>query len=294
MKGSDRSAGGPAESTAAIDVAAALRDVRALLLGVDQERDAELLLCHVCGWERSVIYAFPERKLAPGDWSRLQDLAVQRASGTPLAYLIGQREFWSLPIAVSADTLIPRADTEVLVETALQLPLAPSSRILDLGAGSGAIAIALAHERPQWQVHAVERCPRALAVARTNGQRLVPGRVQWLAGSWFEPVRGQTFSLIVSNPPYIDPRDAHLQRGDLRFEPQQALVACEDGLADLRQIIGSALQYLLPDGWLALEHGWDQHHAVRDLLKENGYLDVFVVHDYGGQPRVSGGRRAAE
>ena len=230
--------------------------------------------------------------------TRFQTLAKRRRAGEPLAYLLGQQEFYGRPFAVSPAVLIPRADTETLVETALeQLLLLRQQRravplsLLELGTGSGIIAITLALEAPDTVVHAVERSPGALAVARQNAKALGADHIHWHAGSWWQALAcPRRFDLIVSNPPYIAANDHHLQQGDLRFEPPQALAAGPDGLDDLRIIIGGAPAHLNPGGWLLLEHGYDQEAPVQALLRDAGFADVFTRRDLAGQPRVSGGR----
>ena len=230
--------------------------------------------------------------------TRFQTLAERRRAGEPLAYLLGQQEFYGRPFAVSPAVLIPRADTETLVETALeQLLLLRQQRrtvplsLLELGTGSGIIAITLALEAPDTEVHAVERSPEALAVAQQNATTLGADRIHWHAGSWWQALASpRRFDLIVSNPPYIAANDHHLQQGDLRFEPPQALAAGPDGLDDLRIIISSAPAHLNPGSWLLLEHGYDQEAPVQALLRDAGFADVFTRRDLAGQPRVSGGR----
>lgn len=230
--------------------------------------------------------------------TRFQTLAERRRAGEPLAYLLGQQEFYGRPFAVSPAVLIPRADTETLVETALeQLLLQRQQRravplsLLELGTGSGIIAITLALEAPDTDVHAVERSPEALAVAQQNAKTLGANRIHWHPGSWWQALASpRRFDLIVSNPPYIAANDHHLQQGDLRFEPPQALAAGPDGLDDLRIIIGGAPAHLNPGGWLLLEHGYDQEAPVQALLRDAGFADVFTRRDLAGQPRVSGGR----
>ena len=234
----------------------------------------------------------------PDTTTRFQALAERRRAGEPLAYLLGQQEFYGRPFAVSPAVLIPRADTETLVETALeQLLLQRQQRravplsLLELGTGSGIIAITLALEAPDTEVHAVERSPDALAVAQQNAKALGADRIHWHTGNWWQALAcPRRFDLIVSNPPYIAAGDHHLQQGDLRFEPPQALAAGPDGLDDLRIIIGGAPAHLNPGGWLLLEHGYDQEAPVQALLRDAGFADVFTRRDLAGQPRVSGGR----
>lgn len=255
-------------------------------------RDAEILLGHVTGRARTWILAFGETTLSADEAARLEALLVRRQRGEPIAHLVGQREFWSLPLFVSPATLIPRPDTECLVEQALaRLPATPCE-ILDLGTGTGAIALALASERPDCAITAVDLMPDAVALAQRNVARHALSNVTVLCSSWFSALGNQTFSMIVSNPPYIDELDPHLSQGDVRFEPLTALVAANAGLADLDHIITRARHHLQPDGWLLLEHGWTQGEAVRELFCAAGYTSVETCRDYGGNERLTLGKRA--
>lgn len=251
--------------------------------------DAEVLLSHVLGVDRVYLLTWPERLLSNSEWQTMQALVAQRANGIPVAYLIGQREFWSLPLQVNNSTLIPRPDTEVLVETALQLSLPPAARVLDLGTGTGAIALALKSSQPQWQVTAVDRERAAVTLAQHNANSLKLA-VAVIQSDWFAALPEQQFDLIVSNPPYIDGDDPHLQQGDVRFEPTTALVAAQQGLADLFHIIDTAPLFLAPAGWLVLEHGWQQGAAVRSQLTRQGYQQVTTVCDYANLERVTIGQ----
>lgn len=258
-----------------------------LSTGESPKRDAEILLRFVTGKTRTFLLAFGETRLTVEQLQRLDALLARRINGEPIAYLTGEREFWSLPLAVSPATLIPRPDTECLVEQALQrLPAAPSS-ILDLGTGTGAIALAIASERADCQVTGVDAQPDAVTLAKHNAERLGITNVRFLLSDWFSSLPNQHFTLIVSNPPYIDADDRHLFQGDVRFEPSSALVAAENGLADLRAIIEQAASHLLPDGWLLLEHGWRQGAAVRQLLQTHGFERIETCRDYGNNDRVS-------
>ena len=260
--------------------------------------EARRLLAYLTGQPLTWFMAHGDDPAAPNIAARFQALAERRRAGEPLAYLLGQQEFYGRPFAVSPAVLIPRADTDTLVETALEqlarlrrqrcaVPLS----LLELGTGSGIIAITLALEAPDTEVHAVERSPEALAMAQQNAKALGADRIHWHAGSWWQALaRPRRFDLIVSNPPYIAAHDHHLQQGDLRFEPPQALVAGPDGLDDLRIIIGGTPAHLTPNGWLLLEHGYDQGAPVQALLRDAGFADVFTRRDLAGQPRVSGGR----
>lgn len=260
--------------------------------------EARRLLASLTGQPLTWFMAHGDDPTDPNTATRFQTLAERRRAGEPLAYLLGQQEFYGRPFAVSPAVLIPRADTETLVETALeQLLLLRQKRravplsLLELGTGSGIIAITLALEAPDTDVHAVERSPEALAMAQQNAKALGANRIHWHAGSWWQALAcPRHFDLIVSNPPYIAANDHHLQQGDLRFEPPQALVAGPDGLDDLRIIIGGAPAHLSPGGWLLLEHGYDQEAPVQALLRDAGFADVFTRRDLAGQPRVSGGR----
>ena len=262
-------------------------------LGVER-LDAHLLLSAVLQRPRSWLLAHDRDPLPPEAAARIHALLQRRAAGEPAAYLLGHKEFFGLTLAVNPDVLVPRPDTETLVHWALDLlanqPDEPPStdaspRVLDLGTGSGAIALAVAHERPQAQMTAVDASDGALRTARLNGERLGL-TVQWRLGSWFEPVAGERFDLILSNPPYIAEHDPHLP--DLRFEPRSALTAGADGLDDLRAIIQQAPDHLLPDGWLLLEHGWNQADDVARLLRDRGFLGVAHRHDLGGHARCTG------
>ncbi len=260
--------------------------------GESPRADADALLCHLLACRRSYLMTWPERELDAAQQATLQAWLDRRLAGEPIAHLIGEREFWSLPLKVSPATLIPRPDTEVLVEQALaRLPAGPCA-LLDLGTGTGAIALALKSERPDADVWAVDRMPDAAALARANSAALgLPIEVR--DGSWFEPLLdAPRFDMIVSNPPYIDGADPHLEEGDVRFEPRSALVADEQGLADIRLIVAGAPAHLCPGGWLLLEHGWEQGAAVRQLLLQQGYCQVETVRDYGDNERVTLGRLA--
>ncbi|CAM7644936.1 peptide chain release factor N(5)-glutamine methyltransferase [Lelliottia nimipressuralis] len=254
-------------------------------------RDAEILLEHVTGKARTYLLAFGETLLTPEQEAQLAVLLARRKTGEPVAHLTGEREFWSLPLYVSAATLIPRPDTECLVEQALaRLPDGPC-RILDLGTGTGAIALALASERPDCQITAVDVMPDAVALAQRNLARLGFSNVQINQSSWFSALAQHAFEMIVSNPPYIDEHDPHLSQGDVRFEPLTALVAANDGLADIEHIITTAREHLVPGGWLLLEHGWTQGAAVRALYSAAGYASVETCRDYGGNERLTLGKK---
>ncbi|OAT54443.1 peptide chain release factor N(5)-glutamine methyltransferase [Providencia heimbachae] len=256
------------------------------------KRDVEILLEHVTGRSRTYVFAFGETELSPSEYQQLELLLQRRGLGEPIAYLTGEREFWSLPLYVSPATLIPRPDTECLVEqalTRLPLPLHQYS-LLDLGTGTGAIALALASELPNSNVIGVDFSMDAVALAQKNQQRLNISNVQFMQSDWFTSLTIQQFDMIVSNPPYIDELDSHLHEGDVRFEPSTALVAKDQGLSDLTHIVAESKKYLKNQGWLLLEHGWQQGSAVRDLLKKHGYAHIETCLDYGGRDRVSLGQ----
>ncbi|MGE8386387.1 MAG: peptide chain release factor N(5)-glutamine methyltransferase [Pseudomonas sp.] len=252
--------------------------------------DAELLLAAAIGKSRSYLHTWPERIVSSEDAEAYAGYLQRRRAGEPVAYILGQQGFWKIDLEVAPHTLIPRPDTELLVETALELQPASPAKVLDLGTGTGAIALALASDCPAWQVTAVDRVDEAVALAERNRQRLGLGNVKVLASHWFSSLAGERFDLIVSNPPYIAAQDPHLVEGDVRFEPSSALVAGADGLDDLRLIVSEAPQYLLAGGWLLLEHGYDQADAVRTLLVAQGFIDVASRRDLGGHERISLGR----
>ena len=267
------------------DAAAALADASPA-----PRLDAELLLAHALGQARSHLHAHPEKTLDARALEAFWVLVAARRRGEPIAYLTSKREFWSLELKVTPATLIPRHETELLVELALQrIPPDAGWKILDLGTGSGAIALALAHERPRCRIVATDRSVTALAVAEENAARLRIANVEFLEGDWFMPVAERRFQIIVSNPPYVPERDPHLDAGDLRYEPRTALTAGPQGLDDLRRIVGAASGHLEPGGWLLLEHGHDQGEAVRALLAARGFEGAATFKDLAGQDRVSGG-----
>jgi release factor glutamine methyltransferase len=260
-----------------LTVAEALRALEA--------REARLLLAQATGFSEASVLAHPERALPAEAEARFLEFAARRARGEPIAYILGEKEFYGLPLAVNPAVLIPRPETELLVELALARK--PASA-LDLGTGSGAIALALKRHLPAARVVAVERSAAALAVARRNAVKLGL-EVEFRHGLWFEPVAGERFDLVLSNPPYVANGDAHLSQGDLRFEPQSALVSGADGLDALRDIARGAPGHLNRGGWLLVEHGLGQDKAVRELLHEAGLGEIMTWPDLAGIARVSGG-----
>jgi len=228
----------------------------------------------------------------PEPAARYRGLLARRRAGEPVAYLVGERDFWSLTLRVTGATLVPRPDTETLVGWALELPLPEEARVLDAGTGSGAIALALASERPRWRVTAIDRDPAALAVAADNGERLRLDRVRFLVSDWFAALGGEHFDLVVANPPYLAADDPHLAAPALAHEPVQALVAGPTGVEDLGTLAAAAPPYLARGGWLLLEHGCDQGPAARGLLADAGFDAVATRRDLAGLERASGGRRA--
>lgn len=259
--------------------------------GGDAVLDAQILLGHVLGRGRAWLVAHRDDALTAAQASAFEKLLARRRDGEPVAYLLGRREFWSLDLAVDRRVLIPRPDTERLVERALaRLPEARDAIALDAGTGSGAVALAVAVERPRVTVLASDRDRGALAVAAANAARVAPGRIRLLCADWLGAVAAGRLDVVVSNPPYVAPHDAHLARGDVRFEPRGALVAARDGLAAIAALAGQAPRCLKPGGWLLVEHGADQAAAVRDLFTAAGFTAVATCVDLAGRDRVTEGR----
>lgn len=253
--------------------------------------EAELLLARAMQVTRSYLYAYPEHTLSWQQRELLQEMLKRRSQGEPMAYILEHKEFWSLQLQVTPDTLIPRPETELLVELVLQImPRETGLRVADLGTGSGAIALALAKERPLWQITATDQSLAALKIAQHNARRLGITNVEFFQGSWCSALTARHYSAIVSNPPYIARADPHLCQGDLRFEPQSALIGGEDGLDAIRVIAAQALRYLVPGGYLFLEHGFDQAALVRKLLLGMGYQQVKSYQDLSRQERATMGQ----
>ncbi|MCO7461037.1 peptide chain release factor N(5)-glutamine methyltransferase [Stenotrophomonas maltophilia] len=271
-------------------------EASARLGGVEARHEAELLLLHVLDRPRSWLFAHATDPLATADQAAFEALLARRVAGEPVAYLIGRRGFWTLDLEVDPATLIPRPETELLVELALErLPPERTLQLADLGTGSGAIALALASERPQAHVLATDASPGALAVAARNAARHELRNVRFAEGGydWYAPLQGARFDLIASNPPYIASDDPHLEQGDLRFEPATALSSGVDGLDDIRRIVDGGQAHLLPGGWLLIEHGWDQGAAIRALFEAAGFTDVQTVQDLEQRDRITLGQRPA-
>jgi len=255
--------------------------------------DCEILLCHVLEVDRTWLRTWPDKQVSSDQQQAFEILLQQREQGVPIAYLVGTWGFWTLDLKVSEKTLIPRPETELLVEIALSLQLPDCSTVLDLGTGTGAIALALASERQNWDLTAVDYEPAAVTTAKQNCQRHSLSNVNFLQSNWFSAVAANrsAFDLIVSNPPYIGRDNAHLQQGDVRFEPSSALVSGVDGLDDLKLIVTQSPDYLVTGGWLLVEHGYDQGSAVRNLFVSAGFSNVTTRRDYNDLDRVTLGQR---
>jgi release factor glutamine methyltransferase len=257
----------------------------------EAKSEAQLLLQHLLNVNRAWLIAHENDALETNIYAVFEALLNRRLNGEPIAYILGAREFYGLNLKVTPDTLIPRPDTETLVEAALAKILQNDNlKILDLGTGTGAIALAIAKHRPLAKLTAVDASENALKIAQENAQNLQIVNVQFMLSNWFDALINQRFDVIVSNPPYIEENDAHLTQGDLPWEPISALVAGQDGLDAIRQIIQTAPQYLNPHGWLMLEHGYNQATSVADLFKQAGFSEIETLKDLGGNERVTLGK----
>ena len=254
----------------------------------EARRDAEILLGHVLEKPRAWLYAHGDDDVSDRAADTFQALSKRRGEGVPIAYLIGHREFWTLDLIVTPEVLIPRSETELLVEMALRhIPQSEKVYVADLGTGSGAIALALACERPQSSIVAADASDAALSVARTNAERLGIRNVEFVQSDWFDGLNDASFDVIVGNPPYIASDDVHLLQGDLRFEPRGALVSGIDGLDSIRCIVRNAPRHMKPRGHLLIEHGFDQGDAVRGLFAQSGFVDIFTSRDSEARERVT-------
>jgi len=262
------------------------------LPGDEARVEAERLLAHALGVGSTWLYTHRDDVPAAVETADFERLLERRQAGEPVAYLLGRRGFWRFDLQVTPATLIPRPETERLVELALErLPADRPLHVADLGTGTGAIALAIALERPLAKVIATDASPDALAVARANAQALGLAQVEFRAGDWLLPLAGEHFDLIASNPPYIAEEDAHLDQGDLRFEPRSSLASGADGLDDIRRIATGAPDHLHAGGWLLVEHGWDQGQAVREIFESAGFEAVETLQDWEQRDRVTLGRR---
>lgn len=255
--------------------------------------DAEVLLCHVLKKDRSYLISWPEKNIDATQLEQFQRLITLRQQGHPVAHLTKQKEFWSLNLQVSPDTLIPRPETELLVEQILNnYDSSRSVSLLDLGTGSGAIALAIASERPQWHITATDQSLAALNIAQDNARQLGLSNIQFKSGYWYDAITDRHFDIIVSNPPYIASSDPHLSLGDVRFEPDTALISGQDGLDDIRHIVDHSRSYLKPDGMLIIEHGYDQKSAINTIFQNFGFIKIKQIIDLSGQARTTSGIKA--
>jgi release factor glutamine methyltransferase len=276
-------------------LAQALKQATCQLQMHDQARlDAEVLLAHVLNRPRVYLHTWPEAELSREQEARFSDMIRQRAAGQPVAYLTGQREFWSLNFAVTADSLIPRPETELLVERTLALLTENKTlRVADLGTGSGAVAIALAHERRRWRLYAIDQSLKCVKLAQDNARRHNVDNLYIINADWSTALADRSFDAIVSNPPYIADQDPHLQQGDVCFEPASALTAGPQGLDELRCLIKDAPRVLVPGGWIVLEHGMNQANSIRKLLNDMAFTNIATTRDLAGLERVSCAQKPA-
>jgi len=273
-----------------MDVSQLLKSATEQLLNLtDSPRlDAEVLLAHSLQKSRTWLVTWPDKDLAETDINQFNALLQRRISGEPIAHITGMREFWSLPLTVTADTLIPRPDTELMVEKILDIyPASSEITLADLGTGSGAIALALASERPHWKIIATDQSASALEIAKQNAHNLNLSNISFKLGNWFEPLGSDSFDVIASNPPYIPQTDPHLKQGDARFDPITALASGDDGLDDIRLITAQARNHLKAHGRLFIEHGYDQKPEMLDIFTKNGFIEIQQIHDIENNPRIT-------
>ncbi|WP_342807456.1 peptide chain release factor N(5)-glutamine methyltransferase [Alteromonas sp. M12] len=259
--------------------------------GESPKTDARLLLAYCIGKSTTYLMTWPDQIVDESAQSRFQQLVCKRKLGHPVAHLICKRDFWTLSLEVTPDTLIPRPETELLVEQALQLPLNQNAKVLDLGTGTGAIALSLAQEKPEWDVLGVDVIEDAVALAKRNAVANQLSHVKFLHSSWFSELGANTFDLIVSNPPYVESDSQYLSQGDVRFEPVSALTSGKDGLDDIKIIIEQSLQHLEAGGWLLIEHGYNQSEAIGKLFAHYQYINIFHKKDLNNQPRISAAQK---
>jgi release factor glutamine methyltransferase len=258
---------------------------------LDEPNDAYYLLCHILGKSRTYLYTWPDTSLSPEQREHYQTAVLKREQGEPVAYILGTKSFWTLDLKTSEHTLIPRPETEGLVEAALNIGDANSAyTVCDLGTGTGAIALALASERPRWAITGVDRIPEAVQLAQENAKRLGLGHVNFKQSFWFSQLQQDKFDLIVSNPPYVETNSPYLVEGDVRFEPQSALTSGDDGLDDIRYIVEHTPTYLKSNGWLMLEHGFEQHQAVAKIMENADFVDIQALEDLNRYQRITIGK----
>ncbi|HEC27787.1 MAG TPA: peptide chain release factor N(5)-glutamine methyltransferase [Gammaproteobacteria bacterium] len=272
-----------------------LSQARTSLNSQDPAQEAEYLIEAICGISRSHQLIHPDEELSEKQCQQFDSAIKRRIAGEPLAYITGSRGFWDMDLQVTPDVLIPRPDTECLVEQALQrIPADARWQIVDLGTGSGAIALVLARERPLCDITATDLSMAALVIAKENARLQDVKNISFAAGSWFQPIKNRLFEMIICNPPYIPVDDPHLKQSDLPAEPDHALISGGDGLDAIRKIISDSVLHLKPGAFLLLEHGYDQAIKVTELLCNEGFKEIFTEKDYGGNDRVTGGRNSDE